>query len=39
MLGVYTIPCEYSQVSIGQSGQSIQVRIKEHNRHIPLAQT
>jgi len=39
MLGVYSIPCEYRQVYIGQSSQSIQVRFKEHNTHIPLAQT
>ena len=39
MLGVYSIPCEYSQVYIGQSGKPIQVRFKEHNRHTPLAQT
>jgi len=39
MLGVYGIPCEYSQVYNGQSGRSIQVIFKEHNRHIPLAQT
>jgi hypothetical protein len=37
-LGVYSIPCECSRVYIGQSGQSIQLRIKEHNRHIRLAQ-
>jgi len=39
MLGVYGIPREYSQVYNGQSGRSIQVIFKEHNRHIPLAQT
>jgi len=37
-LGVYSIPCECGRVYIGQSGQSIQLRIKEHNRHIRLAQ-
>jgi hypothetical protein len=37
-LGVYKIPCECSKVYIGQSGRSIQLRIKEHNRHIRLAQ-
>jgi hypothetical protein len=36
--GVYSIPCECGRVYIGQSGQSIQLRIKEHNRHIRLAQ-
>jgi predicted GIY-YIG superfamily endonuclease len=37
--GIYSIPCECGRVYIGQSGQSIQIRIKEHNRHIRLAQT
>ena len=37
-LGVYSIPCECGGVYIGQSGQSIQFRIKEHNRHIRLVQ-
>ena len=36
--GVYSIPCECGEVYIGQSGRSIQLRIKEHNRHIRLAQ-
>ena len=35
--GVHSIPCECGRVYIGQSGRSI--RIKEHNRHIRLAQT
>ena len=37
-LGVYSIPCECGSVYIGQRGRSIQLRIKEHNRHIRLAQ-
>jgi hypothetical protein len=37
-LGIYRIPCEGSKVYIGQSGRSIQLRIKEHNRHIRLDQ-
>ena len=37
--GVYSMPCECDQVYIGQSGRFILVRIKEHNRHIRLAQT
>jgi hypothetical protein len=37
-LGIYSIPCECGRVYIGQSGRSIQLRIKEHNRHIRLAQ-
>ena len=36
---VYSIPCECGQVYIGQSGRSVQIRIKEHRRHIRLAQT
>ena len=38
-LGIYSIPCECNKVYIGLSGRSSQVRIKEHNRHIQLAQT
>jgi hypothetical protein len=37
--GVYSIPCECGKVYIGQSGRSIELRIKEHDRHIRLAQT
>jgi predicted GIY-YIG superfamily endonuclease len=37
--GIYSIPCECGKVYIGQSGRSIQIRIKEHVRHIRLAQT
>jgi len=36
--GIYSIPCECGRVCIGQSGRTIQLRIKEHNRHIRLAQ-
>jgi hypothetical protein len=36
--GVYSIQCECGRVYIGQSGRSIQLRIKEHNRLIKLAQ-
>jgi len=36
--GIYSIPCECSRVYIGQSSRSIQLRIKEHSRHIRLAQ-
>ena len=36
---VYSIPCECAKVYIEQSGRFIQIRIKEHNRHIRLAQT
>jgi hypothetical protein len=37
--GVYGIHCECGKVYIGQWGQSIQIRIREHNRHNQLAQT
>jgi len=36
--GIYRIPCECGRVYIGQSGRPIQIRIKEHNRHIRFAQ-
>ena len=35
---MYSIPCECGRVYIGQSGQSTQLRFKEHDRHIRLAQ-
>jgi len=37
--GIYRIPCECGKVYIGKSGRSIHLRIKEHDRHIRLAQT
>jgi len=36
--GIYKIPCECGKVYIGQTGRSIQLRIKEHERHIRLVQ-
>jgi hypothetical protein len=36
--GIYSIPCECRKVYIGQSSRSIQLHIKEHSRHIRLAQ-
>jgi hypothetical protein len=36
--GIYSILCECGRVYIGQSGRSIKLRIKEHDRH-RLAQT
>jgi len=36
--GIYKIPCECGKVYIGQSGRSIQLRIKEHERHIRSCQ-
>jgi hypothetical protein len=35
---IYSIPCKCESVYIGQSGRTIQQRIKEHSRHIKLAQ-
>jgi hypothetical protein len=37
--GIYSITCECGKVYIGQTGRSIQIRIKEHERHVRLAQT
>jgi hypothetical protein len=34
--GVYSIPCECGEVCIGQTGCSIETRVKEHQRHIRL---
>ena len=39
MPGVHSIPCECSKVYNGWSSWSIQIRIKEHNRHVWLAHT
>jgi hypothetical protein len=36
--GIYKIPCECGKVYIGQTGRTIQLRIKEHERHIRLVQ-
>jgi len=36
--GIYRIPCECGRVYTGQGGRSIKTRIKEHNRHIRMAQ-
>jgi len=35
--GIYKVPCECGKVYIGQRGRSVQLRIKEHGRHIRLA--
>jgi hypothetical protein len=32
--GVYKIPCECGRVYIGQTGRSVDIRLKEHQRHI-----
>jgi hypothetical protein len=31
--GVYRIPCECGRVYIGQTGRSVDIRLKEHQRH------
>jgi hypothetical protein len=36
--GIYSILYECEKVYIGQSGRTIQYRIKEHSRHLRLAQ-
>jgi hypothetical protein len=33
---VYRIPCECGRVYIGQTGRSVDIRLKEHQRHIRL---
>jgi hypothetical protein len=37
-LGAYSIPCECSQVYVGQTGRSIATRVKENYRYIRLRQ-
>jgi hypothetical protein len=34
--GVYRIPCECGRVYIGQTGRSVDIGLKEHQRHIRL---
>jgi hypothetical protein len=34
--GVCSIPCECGKVDIGQTGHSIETRVKEHHQHICL---
>jgi hypothetical protein len=34
--GVYRIPCECGRVYIGQTGRSVDIRLKEHQWHIRL---
>jgi hypothetical protein len=34
--GVYSIPCQCGQMYIGQTGRSIETRIKEHHQHTRL---
>jgi hypothetical protein len=37
--GIYRIPCKCSKVYIGQSGRSVHLRVKEHDRYLRLEQT
>jgi hypothetical protein len=37
--GIYSIPCECRKVYTGQSGRSVHIRIREHERRTRLAQT
>jgi hypothetical protein len=37
--GIYRILCEYGKVYIGQSGRSVYLRFKQHDRHLRLTQT
>jgi hypothetical protein len=34
--GVYRIPCECGRVYIGQTGRSVNIRLKEHQQHIRI---
>jgi hypothetical protein len=34
--GVYRIPCDCGKVSIGKTGYSVDVRLKEHQQHIRI---
>jgi hypothetical protein len=34
--GIYRIPCECGRVYIGQTGRSVDIRLKEHQRHTRL---
>jgi hypothetical protein len=36
--GMYRIPCECDKVYMGQTGRYIEMRCKEHRRHIRLNQ-
>jgi hypothetical protein len=36
--GIYRIPCECGKVNVGQTGRSIEARLKEHRRHVRLNQ-
>jgi hypothetical protein len=34
--GVYRIPCECNRFYVGKTGHSVDIRLKEHRRHIQL---
>jgi hypothetical protein len=36
--GIYCIPCECGKVYVGQTGRTIEARLKEHRRHVHLNQ-
>jgi hypothetical protein len=36
--GIYHIPCECGKVYMGQTGQTIEARLREHRRHVRLNQ-
>jgi hypothetical protein len=36
--GIYRIPCECGKVYVGQTGRTVEARLKEHRRHVRLNQ-
>jgi hypothetical protein len=36
--GIYCVPCEYGMVCVGQTGRTVEVKCKEHMRHVGLGQ-
>ncbi|XP_046401609.1 uncharacterized protein LOC124167669 [Ischnura elegans] len=36
--GVYRVPCECGEAHIGETGRTIETRLKEHKRHLRLGQ-
>jgi hypothetical protein len=36
--GIYHIPCKCGKVYVGQTGRTIETRLKEHRRHVRLNQ-
>jgi predicted GIY-YIG superfamily endonuclease len=37
-VGIYRMPCECGKVYMGQTGRTIEARVKEHRRHVRLNQ-